>query len=388
MPGGICMNKLWEVFRMKNVMLAFAAAAFALTTAISPLAVQAKEVRIVMGASGDGALERGMALFAKKIEEGTGGDYTGKVFLGTLLSYAETTEGLSNGTAEIGYMVPAYVRGEFPLTNYAIDIVATVVEPVVGGGAITEFIFNCEPCLAEFKRRNQAFTGFAVVGPYIFMSKEPVSDVSELKGMKIRGFSAFNKLVDQWDATAVSVNVGEVYQALQSGRIEGNIHLWDIISSYSLGDHVEYVYDAPIGIYGGNSMFNINLDFWKSLSDENKRIFLNSANDALAYATVKYVENNENLIADAEGLKVEEVETPDSMRVSIEKFRENNIKEVIAAAEQDDTIPDAKELGDRLLALIEKWRGLVKDIDETDVDAVAQLYQEQIYDKVDISTLE
>ena len=71
-------------------------------------------------------------------------------------------------------------------------------------------------------------------------------------------------------ATAISVNVGEVYEALSSGRLQGNIHLWDIIKTYSLGDHVEYVYDAPIGIYGGNSMFNINLDFWKSLSEETR----------------------------------------------------------------------------------------------------------------------
>ena len=98
---------------MRNVKLAIAAAALGLATALAPLpAKAAEEVRIVMGASGDGALQRGMRLFAKKIEEGSGGAYTGKVFAGTLLSYAETTEGLSNGTAHIGYMVPAYVRGD------------------------------------------------------------------------------------------------------------------------------------------------------------------------------------------------------------------------------------------------------------------------------------
>lgn len=373
---------------MKNVKLAFAAAAFGMASVLAPVSALAEEVRIVMGASGDGALQRGMRLFAEKIEEGTGGAYTGKVFAGTLLSYAETTEGLTNGTAQIGYMVPAYVRGEFPLTNYAIDIVATVVEPVVVGGAMTEFIFTCEPCLDEFKRRNQAFTGFAVVSSYVLMSKTKLEDVSDLKGMKIRGFSAFNKLVGQWDANAIAVNVGEVYEALSSGRLEGNIHLWDIIKSYSLGDHVEYVYDAPIGIYGGNSMFNINLDFWKSLSPENKKVFLNAANDALAYATVNYTANDRKLAANAAELNVMEMETPVSIRESIDLFRENNIKEVIAAAQEDDTIPDANDHGDRLLALIEKWRGLVKGIDQTDVDAVAKLYQEQIYDKVDLSTLE
>lgn len=373
---------------MWNVKSAFITAAFGIAASLAPLPVQAEEVRIVMGASGDGPLQQGQRLFAKKIEEGTGGAYTGKVFAGTLLSYAETTEGLTNGSAHIGYMVPAYVRGEFPLTNYAIDIVATVTEPVVVGGAMTEFMFSCKPCLEEFKRRNQAFTGFAVVGSYVLMSNKTLNDVSDLKGMKIRGFSAFNKLVGQWDANAISVNVGEVYEALSSGRLEGNIHLWDIIKTYSLGDHVKYVYDAPIGIYGGNSMFNINLDFWKSLSAEHKQVFMTSANEALAYATVNYAANDRKLAASAAELKVEEIKTPDSIRKSIDMFRDGNIKDVIKAAAEDDTIPNSEELGDRLLALLDKWRGLVKGIDETDVDAVAKLYQEQIYNGIDLATLE
>jgi TRAP-type C4-dicarboxylate transport system substrate-binding protein len=112
--------------------------------------------------------------------------------------------------------------------------------------------------------------------------------------MRIRGFGAFNQPVGQMDAAAVSVPVGEVYNALSTGILEANIHLWDIINTYSLGDSIGYVYDTPIGIYGGNAMFNTNLDFWKSLSEDHKRAFFTSAGDSLAYATVMYIENNKN----------------------------------------------------------------------------------------------
>ncbi len=373
---------------MIKLNLAFAAAAIGIAAAINPVSVQAKEVRIVIGASGDGALQRGMRLFAKKIEEKSGGNYTGKVFEGTLLNYSETTKGLSTGVAEVGYMVPAYVRGEFPLTNYGIDIVATIVEPVAVGAAMSEFIYTCKPCLKEFKRKNQVFMGFSVVSSYVFMSKKLINDLSELKGMRIRGFSAFNKLVGQWGAAAVSVPVSEVYQALSSGHIEGNIHLWDIIKSYSLGDHVKYVYDTPIGIYGGNSMFNTNLDFWKSLSTENKRNFISAAAESLAFTTVEYTANDRKLANNAAELKVKEVKTPDSIRKSIIKFRENNINDVLKAAETNDKIPNAKELGKHLLSLVEKWRGLVKGIDQTNVDAVAKLYRDNLFNNIDLSSLE
>ncbi|MDC0043247.1 hypothetical protein OAJ10_05765 [Paracoccaceae bacterium] len=363
---------------------------FALATALSIAATAGltKEVRIAMGASGDGALQKAQRLFAAKIEESTGGEYTGRTFEGTLLNYAELPQGVATGVVDVGYWPAAYVPGEFPVTNYASNIVATIVEPVAVGGALSEFIFNCDSCIEEFRRKNQVNTGFAVVAPYIFMTKEKVNDVSDLKGMRVRGFSAFNKLVGQWGGVAVAVPVGEVYQALATGHLEANIHLWDIIDTYSLGDNVDYVYDAPIGIYGGNSMFNINRDFWMTLSDQNKRHFFNAAADSLAYATVMYEANNRNLIASASELGVELLETPASIRDSINSFRDNNVKEVIAAAASDEKIPDSAELGATLLALIDKWRGLAAGIDQTDPDAVAALYRKELFDNINLKTLE
>ena len=52
---------------MRYVKLALLMAALGIATALAPPPTQAKEVRIVMGASGDGALQRGMHLFAKNI---------------------------------------------------------------------------------------------------------------------------------------------------------------------------------------------------------------------------------------------------------------------------------------------------------------------------------
>lgn len=373
---------------MKFSGISVATAALGLALAVIPISVGAKEVRIAMGASGDGALQKAQRLFAQKIEEKTGGAYTGRTFEGTLLNYTEMAQGVATGVVEVGYWPPAYVPGEFPVTNYATNITATIVEPVVVGAALSEFILTCAPCIEEYRRKNQVFMGFAVVSPYVFMTKDLVEDVTDLKGMRIRGFSAFNKLVGMWGAAAIAVPVSEVYQAFATGHLAGNIHLWDIIDTYSLGDNVEYVYDAPIGIYAGNAMFNTNLDFWRSLSEEDKRHFFTSAGESLAYATVMYLQNNKALQADADKLKVQEVPTPPSILAVIEEFQANNITDVIASARTDDAIPGSDEIGERVLALIEKWRGLVAEIDATDVDAVAALYRSELFDKIDLSTLE
>ena len=135
-------------------------------------------------------------------------------------------------------------------------------------------------------------------------------------------------------------------------------------------------------------MFNINRDFWMTLSDQNKRHFFNAAADSLAYATVMYEANNRNLIASASELGVELLETPASIRDSINSFRDNNVKEVIAAAASDDKIPNSAELGATLLALIDKWRDLAAGIDQTDPDAVAALYRKELFDNINLKTLE
>jgi hypothetical protein len=101
-----------------------------------------------------------------------------------------------------------------------------------------------------------------------------------------------------------------------------------------------------------------------------------------------YIENNKKLIANAKGLKVEHVKTPASIHAVIESFKANNVIETIEAAKTDKNITNGGEMGEQVVALIEKWRGLVGGIDETNVDAVAKLYRDQLFDKIDLSTLE
>src|SRR6056297_3622418 len=98
---------------MKNFRDALSGVAVAAALATTPAA--AKEVRIVIGAGGDGALQQGMDFFAGTLEEKTGGDLTGRVFKGALLPYAETPKGLSEGVADVAHGAAAYRRGDCPI---------------------------------------------------------------------------------------------------------------------------------------------------------------------------------------------------------------------------------------------------------------------------------
>lgn len=150
--------------------------------------------------------------------------------------------------------------------------------------------------------------------------------------MKVRGFGAFNDLVSSLGATSVTLTANEVYEAFSNGQLDANIHLWDLISSLSLGDYVDYMYSYPVGIYGGNSMYNTNLDFWRSLSDENKEKFVEAAAESVSHVTVTYFAGEEELAASGDELGVGAVEMPADVQQKVEDFQKANIQKVIDTA--------------------------------------------------------
>lgn len=374
---------------MKTIRHSIAAAALAgFATALTVPAAVAGEVRIVVGQPGDGPFQAGVEKFAAAIEEKTSGEYTGTVYKGSLLSYPETLEGLASGVADVGFLVPIYHRGEFPTVSYLTDIVTTIVEPTVLGGAMSEFIFTCDECLNEYKVQNQVFTGVAINGPYRLMVTKEISDVEELKGTKIRGVGAFNRLIDSWGATSVSLTANDIHEALSRGQLDGDIHIWNVVNKLSLGDYVEAVYDLPIGLYAGCTPFDTNLDFWRSLSEGNQRKFLEAAAEATAFTTIAYFSNEEALAAKADELNVKNISPPETLHKSITDFQAENIKFVINQAVESGEIPDAQAKADRMMELIEKWRGLLADVDKRDAVAVAAVYKAELYDGLDLSKLQ
>jgi TRAP-type C4-dicarboxylate transport system substrate-binding protein len=103
--------------------------------------------------------------------------------------------------------------------------------------------------------------------------KKPVRTIADLKGMKLR--SPAQPHID-WlgtmGAANVSVAVGEVYQALQFGTIDGVISTAESILQRKWYETVGYFLDNRFGM--GVHLVAINLKRWNSLPDDIKKIML------------------------------------------------------------------------------------------------------------------
>lgn len=350
-------------------------------------AAPAEELRIAIGAPGDNALVRGMQMFADKLEERTKGAYTGKVFAGSLLSYAEATNGVRDGIADVGYVIPAYTRAEFPNSNLVVDMATASTDPVVMAAASTEFMFSCKPCIDEFKKQNQVFMGYAVIGPYYLMSVDKVSSKADFAGKKFRGFGPFGRWVDQMGATSVLVGSNDIFESMSQGQLDGNTHTLDVLKSLSLGELADYVLNAPIGLYIGNAMFNTNRDVWNDLSADQKREFLMAAGESFAWVTVTYFAENKTYLEDPSKGGVELVEPDAELAAASQAFRDNDLGTVAELNRTKYEIADAEAQVDRMKGLVAKWTEIMAGIDETDTAAVAEVYNREIFGAVDPGSL-
>ncbi len=369
---------------MKSVL---AAGAIALGSVAFNSATQAEELRIAIGLTGDNGLVRGMYRFADEIETRTDGRYTGKVFELSLLNFAESMTGVRDGIADVGYVVPAYHRGEFPYFNMLVDFATAGVNPVAIAGAANEYLVNCVKCMDEYKAQNQVFLGTSVIGPYYMMSVDKLTSLSDFQGKKIRGFGPFGRWVEAMGATAVVIGANDIYEAISQGQLDGNTHTVDVLKSLSIGEVTDYVLDAPIGVYIGNSMFNLNRDVWNDLTEEDKKAFVMAGGAAIAWTTAQYWNENQALLEDPGQMGVEVVQPEADVQQATQTFREGDLATVATLNKEKFGIEDADEQLALINGLVEKWVKLTTDIDVNDKAAVIDLFAKEIFSKVDPTEL-
>ncbi|MDF1730964.1 MAG: C4-dicarboxylate TRAP transporter substrate-binding protein [Minwuia sp.] len=366
---------------------ALVAGCMGLAAAMASAPAQAEELRIAIGNTGSGGLVRGMYQFAEQIEKRTEGRYSGKVFELSLLNFAESMTGVRDGIADVAYVVPAYHRGEFPYGNLLVDMATAGVNPVAIAGAANEYLVNCAKCMNEYKAQNQVFLGTSVIGPYYMMSVDKITKLEDFKGKKIRGFGPFGRWVEAMGATAVVLGANDIYESISQGQLDGNTHTLDVLRSLSIGEVTDYLLNAPIGVYIGNNMFNLNRDVWNDMSDADKKSFIVAGGSSVAWTTVTYWGENQTLFENPGTVGVEVVQPAEDVAAATARFRDEDLKAVAELNREKFGIEDAAEQLQIINGLVAKWVKLTENVDVTDTKAISDLFVKEIFSKVDPSTL-
>ena len=124
---------------------------------------------------------------------------------------------------------------------------------------------------------------FISTGKHALVTRKPFSSLDDFNGMKIRTYGTFlPKLMEAVDAVPVGLPAPEVPEALDRGIVDG----WYSIAgdtTINVGwhrfgiDKGGYTEVGSIPIFGAGIGFAMNMDLWRGLPNDIKRIMLEEA---------------------------------------------------------------------------------------------------------------
>lgn len=226
-------------------------------------AAQANELKLAHFSSTQYHLHNEMFLpLAENLAEATGGETTIRVYPGGELGAGPVKQydRVIDGVADIVYALPGYTASQFKQT-----LLVELPGIVPGNKDITKKMWdNIDVISGEFRRTKLLGLWSAEPGK-LLMAEKPVTQLSDLAGLKIRVPSRnTGRVIEAWGATAVSMPITQVYQALETGVVDGVLVDTSVLTSYKLGEVVKHV---TTGMDGSNSLFMLlmNRDSFDSL---------------------------------------------------------------------------------------------------------------------------
>ncbi|WP_417585057.1 TRAP transporter substrate-binding protein [Pelagibacterium sp.] len=210
-------------------------------------------------------LHLGVALeMAQDVEAATNGELTIRVFpsgelgAGPAQQYSRALDGIADVTqglvASDTFPLPRTMLMELPnlfdTPQEAVDVLWENIE-------LFEPDFQGTKVMALFPNN-----------PAALVLNRPVSSPADLKGLNIRASSAIGAgIMEAWGATPVTMPAGDLYNALQTGVIDGALIGIDGINAYRLQEVASHVIT---NLPGNITMFYVvaNRDSWDGLSED------------------------------------------------------------------------------------------------------------------------
>ena len=210
---------------------------------------------------------------AQYITEMSGGAMRVRIFsAGELVGAFEAFDAVSNGAADLYHGAEYYWVGKSKAYSFFTAVPFGMTAPEImawtefgGGQPLWDELaakFNIKP----FSAGN---SGHQVMGWF----KRPINSLEDLRGMKIRMPGIGGEVLRRVGASAVALSGGEIYQALQSGAIDGTewVGPWNDLA-FGFYREAKYYYWPGFHEPGSQLATGVNLDLWNDFTPQEKAI--------------------------------------------------------------------------------------------------------------------
>lgn len=199
--------------------------------------------------------------WAAEIKKRTGGLVEIAVFSGGSLTKADQCyQGVVDGVSDIGMSAFAYTRGRFPLLE-GLDLPVGYPDGILATRIANQLSAKFQP--AETQDTKLLYVH--AHGPGVLATKKPVSQLSDLKGLKIRATGFCAKVVECLGGSPVSMPQGETYEALQKGVVDATFCPVETLKGWKQGEVIASLTDSRCIGYTTAFFVAMNKAKWNAL---------------------------------------------------------------------------------------------------------------------------
>lgn len=176
----------------------------------------------------------------------------------------QQVDALKNGVIDIVFLVAADIQDKLPATS-AMTLSRCTPEQERKSGFY-------DIMAAELAKQNIKYVGRVQRGNFYLWINKDAKNLEDLKGLKMRTGSLFDKFMRALGMVPVTINAPEVYTALERGVVDG--FGWPVLGPRQQGwiKKVKFVIDEPF-FGNSNMMAAVNMDKWKALpADVQKQV--------------------------------------------------------------------------------------------------------------------
>ena len=207
--------------------------------------------------------------WCKEVEKRTNGKLKARHYAGgTLTPAPQTYDSVVGGVVDVGNIVLGYTMGKFPLSE--------VLDYPIGipSGSVATRMMNAYYEKFKPKELDEVKVMYLhSVGPgNLHTRSKPVAKLEDLKGLKIRTYGPNAKMMIMLGATPVAMPMGDAYDAISKGVVDGGLWAYEALEGWKIGEVVKYTTEIPKLCYGSVFVVAMNKAKWNSIPPEQQKI--------------------------------------------------------------------------------------------------------------------
>ncbi len=215
---------------------------------------------------------RALAPWAQKVEAESGGRIKVQLFHAMQLGGApvQLFDQARDGVVDFTWTVLGYTPGRFPKTE-VFELPFITARAEASSRAIHAYVEK----FAADEFASVKLLAVHTHGPGLFHTKQPVTGLESLRGMKIRGGSRIiNNMLTKLGATPVGMPVPAVTEALSKGVIDGTTIPWEVTPALKVAELVKNhtTFAGRDGLYTQTFAFSMNKASYEKLPADLKKV--------------------------------------------------------------------------------------------------------------------